>query len=287
MSGVLHRNGRRSACAAALLAGALLLVAPGGAAPRPPRFDSHRALAFLRLQVRLGPRPAGSAASRQLAALLVQRVPDARVLPLEGGLQDVVGSIPGRDPSRTIVLGAHYDTKDLPGFVGADDGASGVAVLVELARVLRPRAVAPTVVFAFFDGEETPRGVPDDQILTAGLRGSRAAVPLLPRPESMVLLDMVGKPRLRVPREQGSDRALWARIRAAARATGVSATFPPRVTDAILDDHVPFAQAGIPSADLIDLDFPCWHRRCEDLAHVSAPSLAAVGATLLRFLRDS
>ena len=269
----------------ALVAAAALLVA--APSPQPARFDAKRAFAFLREQVRLGPRPAGSPASRRLAVLLVQRVPNARVLPVEGGLQDVVGSIPGRDPSRTILLGAHYDTKDIPGFVGANDGASGVAVLVELARMLRPRTMAPTVVLAFFDGEETPRGVPDGQILTAGLRGSRAAVALLPRPEAMILLDMVATPGLWVPREVGSDPALWSRLRTAARASGVGRAFPPRTTGPILDDHVPFAQAGIPAVDVIDFDFPCWHRRCDDLAHVSRASLGAVGVTLLRFLEDS
>lgn len=269
---------------AAALAAALALALPHAG---PQGFDARRAFAFLKQQVKLGPRPAGSDASRRLAAMLVRRVPNGRAVPLEGGLENVVGSIPGREPSRTIVLGAHYDTKDIPGFVGANDGASGVAVLVELARVLRPRELRPTVVFAFFDGEEAPRGVPDDQIATAGLRGSRAAVTSLPRPEAMLLLDMVGARGTQIPRETGSSRTLWARIRRAARETGALATFPPRVVDPILDDHVPFAQAGIPSADLIDLEYACWHRRCDDLAHVSPASLGAVGKTVLRFLRDS
>ena len=68
----------------------------------------------------------------------------------------MIGTVPGRDPSRTVVVGAHYDTKDIPGFVGANDGASGVAVVVELARTLTPRTLRPTVVFILFDGEESP-----------------------------------------------------------------------------------------------------------------------------------
>ena len=64
--------------------------------------------------------------------------------------------MPGRDPSRTVVVGAHYDTKDLPGFVGANDGAGGTALVVELARTFEPRELRPSVVFILFDGEESP-----------------------------------------------------------------------------------------------------------------------------------
>ena len=94
-------------------------------------------------QVRLGPRPAGSPASRKLAAQLKAELPNGRFQAVPGGLRNVVGFVPGRDPSRTVVVGAHYDTKDLPGFVGANDGAGGTALVVELARTVKPRELRP------------------------------------------------------------------------------------------------------------------------------------------------
>ena len=121
------------------------------------RFDRDRAFADLRYQVELGPRPAGSERSRELAAWLRERLPRGRLEPLPGGLQNVVGSIPGR--GKPILVAAHYDTKDIPGFVGANDGAGGTAAVLEIARALRTvkrPAGAPPIRFVLFDGEESP-----------------------------------------------------------------------------------------------------------------------------------
>jgi hypothetical protein len=78
---------------------------------------------------------------------------------------------------------------------------------------------------------------------------------------------------------------LWAKLRAAARRRGKLYAFPPRVGPQILDDHVPFQRAGVPAVDVIDFDFPCWHRPCDNLSAVSARSLDAVGETVLELLR--
>ena len=97
----------------------------------------------------------------------------------------------------------------------------------------------------------------------------------------MVLLDFVGDRRLSIPREGSSDAELWRRLRAAAkRGRGRAATSPPDARGSILDDHIPFLQQGVPSIDLIDFDFPCWHRRCDDLSAVSERSLDATGETV-------
>ena len=266
------------------LAGATALVAAGarGAAEkRPDRFDSKRAFAFLRWQVALGPRPAGSAASRTLAARLVKLLPGARYQAVPGGLRNVVYTVRGRDPKRFVVVGAHYDTKDYPGFVGANDGASGVAALYELARRLRPKTVRPTVVFVIFDGEEAP----DDSSFEAnGMRGSRVAARAFRRAQAMILLDMIGDRDLAIPWEQGSSERLFARVRASATRAGAARVFAGS-TGTILDDHVPFARAGVPSADLIDFSFACWHKPCDDLTAVSAASLDVVGETVADVLR--
>jgi glutaminyl-peptide cyclotransferase len=263
---------------------AVLVLGASGADAAPRRaFDERAAFAFLRQQVALGPRPAGSASSRRLAALLRDRLPGGHYQNVPGGLRNVVGVVRGRSPRRVVVVGAHYDTKDIPRFVGANDGASGTAVVVQLARTIRPRELRPTIVFILFDGEESPAG--SDDFLRDGLRGSKIAARVYRRAESMILLDLVGDRRLAIPREQSSNPRLWAQLRAAARRKGKLAAFPNRTTTTVLDDHTPFQRVGVPAIDIIDFDFPCWHRTCDDLSAVSARSLDAVGETVLDLLR--
>src|SRR5918992_1049254 len=269
----------------ALLVGAFAAAAAAAPAPRPSadRFNERAAFAFLKRQVALGPRPAGSAPSRKLGAILRASVPDGRYQAVPGGLRNVIGTVRGRDPSRVVVVGAHYDTYDLPGFVGANDSASGTAVVRQLARTIKPRTVRPTLVFIFFDGEEAP---PNTDFDAEGLRGSTVAARVFKRAESMILLDFVGDRHLSLPRESNSNRRLWRRLRAAADRVGAGRVFPPGTGPTVTDDHIPFLQAGVPAIDLIDFDFPCWHRRCDDLSVVSARSLDAVGETMIEFLRS-
>jgi glutaminyl-peptide cyclotransferase len=273
----------RTLFVAAITAGVL---AGGGAAgaPRVDRFDEQAAWAFLERQVELGPRPAGSAASRRLAAMLRRSIPRGRYQPVPGRLRNVVGTVRGRDPKRFVVVGAHYDTKDHPGFVGANDGASGTAVVRQLARTIKPRQARPTLVFVFFDGEEAPTGR-DGQIARFGLRGSRVAARAFRRAEAAIVLDFVGDRDLAIPREQNSNRRLWRQLRGAAARAGQSAAFPPRTQPPVIDDHIPFQQAGVPAIDVIDFDFPCFHKPCDDLTAVSAESLDAVGETMVELLR--
>ncbi len=242
-------------------------------------FDSGAAWRLLEYQVELGPRPAGSEPSRRLAGRLRRLLPRGRFQAVPGGLRNVVGTVRGRDPGY-VVVGAHYDTKDIPGFVGANDGASGTAVVTQLARtVRRPRH---TIHFILFDGEESPRG--SQNFLRDGLRGSKVAARRYRDARAMVLLDFVGEKRLRIPREGYSNEELWERLRRAARQVGAGATFPDSTQGAIQDDHLPFLQQGVPAIDLIDFDFSCFHRTCDDLSVVSERSLDAVGETMVRLL---
>jgi glutaminyl-peptide cyclotransferase len=251
------------------------------------RFDGRRAFAELRRQVELGPRPAGSARLRRLAVRLQGELPRGRfeAVPGHPGLRNVVGRLPGAKPA--VVVAAHYDTKKLPGFVGANDGAGGTAAVMELARVLRrtnrPEG-APELRFVLFDGEEATDDARDFR--ATGLRGSTAyAQRHAGELQALVLLDFVADKRLRIRREEGSDAALWARLRAAARRVGAGTTFPSGTQGEVTDDHTPFAEAGVPAIDLIDFDFPCWHRRCDDLSAVSAKSLDRSGEAVLELLR--
>jgi glutaminyl-peptide cyclotransferase len=287
--------------AAPLLLGAALGLAvlrgdrdPGGAgdARQPPApatathdaFDSGRAWADLRRQVRLGSRPAGSAASRRLARWARAELPRGRIERVSGGLANVVGTVPGSRPA--VVVGAHYDTKAMRGFVGANDGASATAVVLELARALerseRPSG-APELRFVLFDGEESP----DDSapFYSSGLRGSRAyAAAHAGGIRAVVVVDMVGDRDLSIPREGSSDERLWARLRRAAREAGTLSAFPDETGATLLDDHTPFLRAGIPAIDVIDFEFACWHETCDDMSAVSQTSLETVGETLVRML---
>ncbi len=249
------------------------------------RFDSARAWKLLEYQVGLGERPAGSAASRELGAYLKRRVPNGRYQRVPDGLRNVVGKVPGRDPDRVVLVGAHYDTKDIPGFVGANDGASGTAVTLRLAREIEPRMIRPTLLFIFFDGEESPRAAADHEFEEKGLRGSKvAARRYADEVDRMVLLDFVGDKELSIPRESFSSPRLWSRLRAAAERAGARETFPAETQGGILDDHIPFIKRGVPAIDLIDFDFDCFHRTCDDLSAVSEDSLDRVGETVMELL---
>jgi glutaminyl-peptide cyclotransferase len=257
-------------------------------ATRADRFSSARAWKHLKYQVGLGPRPAGSPELAKLAGYLRERLPRGHYenVPGHPGLRNVVGRIPGSKPA--VVLAAHYDTKNLPGFLGANDGASGTAAVLEISRALRklkrPKG-APEIRFAFFDGEEAT----DDSrpFEATGLRGSKAYAERHGKEiRALVLLDFVAeKGAMRIPREAGSDPRLWRRLRAAAKRVGSAEAFPAGVVGEVTDDHTPFARRGIPAIDLIDFTFPCWHKTCDDLSAVSERSLDRSGEAVLELLR--
>jgi glutaminyl-peptide cyclotransferase len=202
-------------------------------------------------------------------------------VPGHSGLRNVVGRIRGSKPA--VLIGAHYDTKDLPGFVGANDGAGGTAAVLELARVLRKAdrpAGAPELRFVLFDGEESP----DDErdFYTTGLRGSKAYAKAHAKElRAVVLLDFIADRDLSIPREASSSPRLWRRLRAAAQRVGSARQFPATNFGEVLDDHTPFRRRGVPSIDLIDFDYPCWHMECDDLDHVSKRSLDRAGEAVL------
>jgi glutaminyl-peptide cyclotransferase len=248
------------------------------------RFDRDRAFADLRHQVELGPRPAKSAQALELARWLRARLPHGRIERVRGGYENVVGRSGGG--GKPIVVAAHYDTKELPGFVGANDGAGGTAAVLEIARALRHVHGLPPIRFVLFDGEESPDD--DADFYTTGLRGSRPyARRHAKRTRAMILLDFVAeKGAMRIPRESTSNRGLWTRLRAAAREVGTQTTFPDTSAGGVIDDHTPFQRRGVPAIDLIDFTFPCWHRRCDDMSAVSARSLDLAGETVTQMLLD-
>jgi Zn-dependent M28 family amino/carboxypeptidase len=197
---------------------------------------------------------------------------------------NVIATIPGRRPDR-IALATHYDTKlfrELR-FVGASDAASSTAAVLELARVLKARQNEFTIELLFFDGEEA---VVDWYRNNDNTYGSRHYVETARKAgtlaglKALVLLDMIGDRNLTIRRDSNSTRWLTDTIWASAEKLGYRANFLSEETT-IDDDHMPFLRAGVPSVDIIDLDYPAWHTAQDDLDRVSARSLQIVGDVVL------
>ncbi len=194
----------------------------------------------------------------------------------------------GPEAPGGILLGAHYDTRPqsdrdavspMAAVPGANDGASGVAVLLELARVLPKERLRVPLQLVFFDGEDSGRldGWPWAVGSTEFVRQGDKL------PARAVIVDMVGDADLQLYLEGNSDPELAAEIWAVAGEAGMSA-FIAEPGRNIIDDHVPFLDAGIPAIDIIDIDYPYWHTTEDTLDKVSAASLAQVGETLLAWL---
>ncbi len=272
---------------------------PRGAAGAPLAFDGTRAWAHLEKQVEIGPRPAGSAAlnrtrdyiTAQLAAAGIAATPQVFIAatPLgETSMANIVATIPGRRPER-IVLASHFDTKIFKDirFVGANDGASSTAALLELGRVLKARQNELTIELLFLDGEEA---VVEWQG-TDHTYGSRHYVQVAQKSgdlagiKALVLLDMIGDSNLVIRRDSNSTPWLVDIVWAAAGRLGHRAVFSNELTS-IEDDHIPFLRAGVPAVDVIDLDNPTWHTANDTIEHVSASSLQIVGDVILAALPD-
>lgn len=256
------------------------------------RFDADAAWTLVKRQVAFGQRPAGSPQLRRLAVELRPLLPAGRfeAIPGEPGLRNVVGTIAGRRPG--IVVGAHYDTLvKPPGFVGANNGAAGTAVVVEAAQALaalEPAGGGREVRFVLFDGEEPPAGLPEEgeDFYNEGLRGSRAYVAAnRGRTMAMVLLDYVGNEGLRLPREATSTPELWERLLRAAERVGVGSVYSSEEGVAIVDDHTPFLRSGVAAVDLIDWSYP-GHSLADGLDKISRQSLDAVGETIVQLVSE-
>ena len=279
--------------AAFVLAVIVLASGCGGSQAQVGRsFDARRAWQMIEAQVEVGQRPAGSPRLRRLAARLRAVLPRGRfeAIPGHPGLRNVVGSLPGEHPA--IVVGAHYDTLARPdGFVGANNGAAGTAIVVEAARALRRIGGGGRrreVRFALFDGEEPPAALPEEtsDFYHSGLRGSRAYV-AKHRGEvrAMILLDYVAGRRVLLPHEASSSEALWDRLLEAADAVGARRYFSSDTGPRIVDDHTPFLRAQVPAVDLIDWRYP-GHSLADGLSLLSLRSVDAVGETVVRLVEE-
>jgi glutaminyl-peptide cyclotransferase len=262
------------------------------------QFDSNRAWEHLRQIVGMGPRPSGSPAIEQtrqyikgqLAASGVAVAEQAWVDETPAGkvsMVNLIATIPGARKDR-IVFAGHYDTKRFTKFrfVGASDGGSSAAFVLELARILKARRNPFTVELLFLDGEEAVNEV---WAGTDNTYGSRHYVDVAKRNgalsglKALILLDMIGDRNLQIRRDSNSTPWLTELVWGAARRQKLDAYFIPEPTQ-VEDDHVPFVKAGVPSVDIIDLDYPQWHTPQDTLDAVSARSLQVVGDVVLAAL---
>jgi len=261
--------------------------------PPPTHFNGEKAYQDVLSQVAYGPRIPESQAHTKTIAFIQDELHkagwEAEVQKTSWKSFAVLNIIATRNnQTPQIILGAHYDSRLLadqdsgPGsnspVPGANDGASGVAVLLELARTLPPDIVPTWLVF--FDSEDSGNLDGRDWIM-----GSRAFVSELSfHPRAAIIVDMVGDADLNIFIERNSNLALVSEIWEKAAKMGYEHQFIPKVKYSMMDDHTPFLEAGIPAVDIIDFDYPFWHTASDTPDKVSPNSLKIVGETLLDWM---
>jgi glutaminyl-peptide cyclotransferase len=289
-----------SACLPVLLCIACLAAVQ----PAAPKFDGNRAFEDIRQLVAIGPRVAGTPGAQaardyirkqlQAAGVAVEEQPFEATTPIgRVKMVNLRATIPGSASASKsrLVIGGHYDTKLFKQFrfVGANDGGSSAAFLIELGRVLKGRANRMPIELVFLDGEEAV-GEWEGTDHTYGSRyyvDAARKTATLGEIRAFILVDMIGDRNLVIKRETNSTPALtdaiWAAAKRLNRREFVSDATP------IEDDHLEFLEAGVPSVDIIDLEYPdqtsrFWHTQYDTLDNVGAASLQAVGDVLLAAL---
>src|SRR3954468_20602179 len=290
--------------ALAVVAPILVCVACLPAQAASPQFNGARAFEDVRQLVAIGTRVAGTPGAQaardyirkqlQAVGVAVEEQPLEAVTPLgRVKMVNLRATFPGGTAATTprLVIGGHYDTKLTKEFtfVGANDGGSRAAFLIVLGRALKTRTGGAPIELLFLDGEEAVQVWQG----TDHTYGSRYYVEAARRSGTLrdirafILVDMIGDSNLVIKREAESPLALtgaiWSAAKRLNRREFVAETTP------IEDDHLEFLAAGVPSVDLIDLEYPdqtsrFWHTQYDTLENVAASSLQAVGDVLLAAL---
>jgi hypothetical protein len=267
---------------------------PGSASPstpQSPQFDGEQAYAYVLAQEAIGPRPTGSEAGWATGDYIISQLEELgwTVESQEFVFQGVRGrnviGTGGRGP--VVIIGAHYDTRPVADrdpdpnnqgkpILGANDGGSGVAVLLELARALDRETLDRQVWLAFFDAED--RGRLDGWPFSVGARHMAQELDI--RPQAVVVVDMVGDADQNIYYERNSDAELSSELWRIAGDLGYAEHIIPQPKHTIIDDHLPFIEQGIPAVDIIDFDYPYWHTLEDTADKISPTSLERVGRTL-------
>jgi len=300
---------------------ALSIAMACGSSPEPAqpkqdskwKFDGTTAWDYLVKQVDFGPRVPGTPPQDKCKDYLLTELKkgcaDAHFQHLTHkwsvtgkavDVYNVIGTQNWKDAKVRVVLLAHWDsrpfadgpnsplsyrTKPYPykPIPGADDGASGVAVLLELAQAIKDRHPDVGIMYLLDDGEDLG---PDMEEMLLGVDYFAKNMPS-PKPDYGILLDMIGKKNLVVPEEQYSllhAESVTKAFFANAQEVGLGKTFPAIVGDDIDDDHYPLNQRGVPTLDLIDFQYDQWHTIDDTPAHCSKEALVATGVALESFL---
>jgi glutaminyl-peptide cyclotransferase len=263
-------------------------------------FDAARAWEHLRAQVAIGPRVAGTPENRKTREYIIGTLKALGITATEQPFEaqtpigrvpmaNVIATLRGTRPER-IILGSHFDTKLFKEFrfVGANDGGSSTAALLELARVLKERPRTFTIDLLFLDGEEAFVQWDLESDSTYGSRyyvQQAKATGTLAGIKAFILLDMIADPSLNIRREENSTPWLTDIIWATARRLRYQQHFLSEVTP-IEDDHIPFLRAGVPAVDIIDLDYDAWHTAQDTLDNISQRSLQVVGDVVVAALPE-
>ncbi len=272
-----------------------------GSENKDPGIDAARAFAHIKRAVEFGPRPSGSPAIKKTQDYIISELKSYGLKVMEDDFQgqtpkgaipmkNIIAELPGEKSDLVLITG-HYDTKILPNFVGANDGGSSMAAVLETARVLAKTKPEYTLWFVFFDGEEAVvEWTGNDNTY-----GSRHMVDkmktekTLNKVRAMVLYDMIGDKELDLKRDGQSSKWLVDAIWRTAAQTPYSKHFLGNETY-MSDDHVPFIEAGIPAVDLIDFnygpDHSYWHMPQDTLDKVSGESIKAVSDVVLKSLPE-
>jgi len=280
-----------------MLRAAVLTLAVSAAASA-ASFSGASAFEFTKHAVAFGPRPPGSEANHKLQAYIVAQlkldgceiIEDAFTAKTPKGeiaMKNIIAKFPGKS-GKAIAITGHFDTKLFPGrkFVGANDGGSSTGLLLELARVLAHQPRKDDVYLAFFDGEEAIREEWEGEDNLYGSRHLAARWQkdgTLSRLKALINVDMIGDKSLNIKQESQSNRALTKLIWSTAAELGYQAYF---VDESIAedDDHKPFLDLRVPAVDVIDVDYPPWHKDEDTLDKISAQSLEIVGTVVLEVI---
>lgn len=262
----------------------------------PRLFDGDTALAWVQKQCDLGYRITGTDAHRQAGDLILKELQTLGWMTKEQTftyLQTPVRNLLAwrGGGSSAVMVAAHYDTRRSADMedpstpvMGANDGASGVAVLLELARVLDWRTSDTAIYLVFFDAEDNGRLDGWDWIVGSTYMAEHWGEGGEPPLKTMILIDMVGDADQQIFYEGNSNPALQEHLWTIAAELGYAGRFIPEYRFTMLDDHLPFVQRGIAAVDIIDFDYPFWHTTQDTPDKVSAASLKAVGHTLQVYL---